>query len=104
MLAAEPGPPPRPRGLRSSTSTAVISSGGPGILAGHDGALDGYAYMLEELAVTDCQRLRKYAADGRGRFSTWLAVVGGGCASINTVGATDGSAATRPARGRQAAR
>lgn len=42
---------------------------------GYDGALDGYAYMLEELRRNDCQRLRKYAADGRGRFSTWLAVV-----------------------------
>src|SRR5690349_24367159 len=39
---------------------------------GYDGALDGYAYMLEELRRNNCQRLRKYAADGRGRFSTWL--------------------------------
>jgi RNA polymerase sigma factor (sigma-70 family) len=42
---------------------------------GYDGALDRYAYMLDELRRNDCRRLRAYAADGRGRFSTWLAVV-----------------------------
>jgi RNA polymerase sigma factor (sigma-70 family) len=42
---------------------------------GYDGALDRYAYMLDELRRADCRRLRTYAADGRGRFSTWLAVV-----------------------------
>src|SRR5689334_13479138 len=42
---------------------------------GYDGALDRYAFMLEELRKDDCRRLRKFAADGRGRFSTWLTVV-----------------------------
>ena len=42
---------------------------------GYDGALDRYAYMLDELRRNDCRRLRTYAADGRGRFSTWLTVV-----------------------------
>jgi RNA polymerase sigma factor (sigma-70 family) len=42
---------------------------------GYDGALDRYAYMLDELRRNDCRRLRAYAADGRGRFSTWLTVV-----------------------------
>jgi RNA polymerase sigma factor (sigma-70 family) len=42
---------------------------------GYDGALDRYAFMLDELRRSDCRRLRAFAADGRGRFSTWLAVV-----------------------------
>jgi RNA polymerase sigma factor (sigma-70 family) len=42
---------------------------------GYDGALDRYTYMLDELRRNDCRRLRAYAADGRGRFSTWLTVV-----------------------------
>jgi RNA polymerase sigma factor (sigma-70 family) len=42
---------------------------------GYDGALDRYAYMLDEIRRGDCRRLRGYSADGRGRFSTWLAVV-----------------------------
>ena len=42
---------------------------------GYDSALDRYAYMLDELRRNDCRRLRAYAADGRGRFSTWLTVV-----------------------------
>jgi RNA polymerase sigma factor (sigma-70 family) len=42
---------------------------------GYDGALDRYAYMLDEIRRGDCRRLRAYSADGRGRFSTWLAVV-----------------------------
>src|SRR5215212_6725757 len=42
---------------------------------GYDGALDRYAFMLDELRRNGCRRLRAYAADGRGRFSTWLTVV-----------------------------
>jgi RNA polymerase sigma factor (sigma-70 family) len=42
---------------------------------GYDGALDRYAFMLDELRRSSCRRLRGFAADGRGRFSTWLAVV-----------------------------
>jgi RNA polymerase sigma factor (sigma-70 family) len=42
---------------------------------GYDGTLDRYAFMLDELRRSDCRRLRTFAADGRGRFSTWLAVV-----------------------------
>lgn len=42
---------------------------------GYDGALDRYAFMLDELRRADCRRLRAFAADGRGRFSTWLTVV-----------------------------
>jgi RNA polymerase sigma factor (sigma-70 family) len=42
---------------------------------GYDGALDRYAYMLDELRRHEFRRLRAYAADGRGRFSTWLTVV-----------------------------
>jgi RNA polymerase sigma factor (sigma-70 family) len=41
----------------------------------YDGGLDRYAFMLDELRKSDYRRLRKFAADGRGRFSTWLTVV-----------------------------
>ena len=76
LLAAEPGP-------AAEAAWASFLDAYSGLLLrvarafwpGYDGALDGYAYMLEELRRKDCQRLRKYAADGRGRFSTWLAVV-----------------------------
>ena len=40
-----------------------------------DGAMDGYAYVLEQLRRDECHRLRAYAADGRSKFSTWLVVV-----------------------------
>jgi RNA polymerase sigma factor (sigma-70 family) len=42
---------------------------------GYDGALDRYAYMLDELRRHDCRRLRRFVADGRSSFATWLAVV-----------------------------
>jgi RNA polymerase sigma factor (sigma-70 family) len=42
---------------------------------GYDGALDRYAFMLDELQRAGYRRLRGFAADGRGTFSTWLAVV-----------------------------
>lgn len=41
----------------------------------YDSAMDRYAYMLEELRRDDFRRLRAYATAGRGKFSTWLAVV-----------------------------
>lgn len=43
--------------------------------AEYDGVLDRYAYLLEELRRDDCRRLRRFVADGRGRFSGWLSVV-----------------------------
>lgn len=42
---------------------------------GYDGAMDRYAFILEELRRDGYRRLRRFSADGRGRFSTWLAVV-----------------------------
>ena len=42
---------------------------------GYDGAMDRYLFILEELRRDDFARLRRFAADGRGRFSTWLVVV-----------------------------
>jgi RNA polymerase sigma factor (sigma-70 family) len=42
---------------------------------GYDGAMDRYVFILEELRRNDYGRLRRFAADGRGRFSTWLVVV-----------------------------
>jgi RNA polymerase sigma factor (sigma-70 family) len=55
----------------SATLMRVATAFAPG----YDGALDRYAYMLDELRRHECRRLRRFAADGRGQFSTWLAVV-----------------------------
>ncbi len=41
----------------------------------YDPVMDRYVYALEQLRQDDFRRLRKYVADGRGRFSTWLTVV-----------------------------
>jgi RNA polymerase sigma factor (sigma-70 family) len=40
-----------------------------------DGAMDGYALVLEQLRADDFRRLRHFIADGRSEFSTWLLVV-----------------------------
>jgi RNA polymerase sigma factor (sigma-70 family) len=42
---------------------------------GYDSAMDRYAFVLEALQRDGFRRLRNYAADGRGRFTTWLVVV-----------------------------
>lgn len=41
----------------------------------HDDAMDRYAFVLEKLRDDDCRRLRRYVADGRSEFTTWLVVV-----------------------------
>lgn len=41
----------------------------------YDGAMDRYAFVLEELRKGDFARLRRFAGDGRSRLSTWLVVV-----------------------------
>lgn len=41
----------------------------------HDAVMDRYAYVLEQLRRDEFHRLRAYAADGRGKFTTWLVVV-----------------------------
>ncbi len=41
----------------------------------YDKAMDRYTFILEKLRENDYARLRRYAADGRGEFSTWLVVV-----------------------------
>lgn len=46
-----------------------------GLGTDYDAVLDRYAYMLDELRRDDCRRLRRFVADGRSTFSTWLAVV-----------------------------
>ena len=40
-----------------------------------DGAMDGYALVLDQLRADDFKRLRRFVADGRSEFSTWLLVV-----------------------------
>jgi RNA polymerase sigma factor (sigma-70 family) len=76
LLAAAPGP------EQEAAWTSFLVAYSPLLLKvatafapGYDGALDRYAYMLDELRRGECRRLRAYCADGRGRFSTWLAVV-----------------------------
>ncbi len=41
----------------------------------HDDAMDHYTFILEKLREDDFRRLRGFAADGRGKFTTWLVVV-----------------------------
>ena len=40
-----------------------------------DGAMDAYAFVLDQLREDDCRRLRGYSARSGARFSTWLLVV-----------------------------
>ena len=44
-------------------------------IADREGAMDAYAVVLERLREDDHRRLRAHAADGRGKFITWLVVV-----------------------------
>jgi RNA polymerase sigma factor (sigma-70 family) len=41
----------------------------------YDEAMDRYSHLLEQLDANDFGRLRAFAANGPGRFSTWLVVV-----------------------------
>ena len=41
----------------------------------HDDAMDHYSFILERLREDDFRRLRAFAANGRGKFTTWLVVV-----------------------------
>ena len=41
----------------------------------YDTSMDAYAFVLDKLRENDLRRLRGYAADGRGKFTTWLVVV-----------------------------
>jgi len=41
----------------------------------YDSSMDAYAFVLEKLREHDARRLRGYASDGRGKFTTWLVVV-----------------------------
>jgi RNA polymerase sigma factor (sigma-70 family) len=41
----------------------------------HDGAMDRYAFILDQLRQDNYRRLRTFAADGRSQFTTWLVVV-----------------------------
>ncbi|MFQ5680292.1 MAG: RNA polymerase sigma factor [Gemmatimonadota bacterium] len=41
----------------------------------YDAAMDRYLYVAERLKDDEFSRLRRFSADGRGKFSTWLVVV-----------------------------
>jgi RNA polymerase sigma factor (sigma-70 family) len=41
----------------------------------HDAVMDRYAWMLDGLRHNNYRRLRPWASDGRGKFTTWLIVV-----------------------------
>jgi RNA polymerase sigma factor (sigma-70 family) len=43
--------------------------------ASHDDAMDAYTFVLEQLGADEYRLLRKYAEDGRSKFTTWLVVV-----------------------------
>lgn len=43
--------------------------------ADHDDVMDRYACILDHLQRDDFHCLRRYVADGRGKFTTWLVVV-----------------------------
>jgi len=45
------------------------------VMPDRDGAMDAYAYVLEQLRRDEFRALRAYVADPRSRFSTWVAVV-----------------------------
>lgn len=41
----------------------------------YDAVMDRYTYAIEQLREDQFRRLRSFAADGRGKFTTWLTVV-----------------------------
>jgi RNA polymerase sigma factor (sigma-70 family) len=45
------------------------------VAAEHDGTMDAYAFVLEQLRADDFRPLRRFSTEGAGRFTTWLAVV-----------------------------
>jgi len=53
----------------------LIMHGARSLGGSHDAVMDRYAYVLEQLRRDDFHKLRGYAADGRGKFTTWLLVV-----------------------------
>jgi RNA polymerase sigma factor (sigma-70 family) len=40
-----------------------------------DAVMDRYAFVLDALRADDCRRLGRFAADGSGKFTTWLVAV-----------------------------
>jgi RNA polymerase sigma factor (sigma-70 family) len=83
-------PPPELRDLLASRDAAVCDAAWAALVArhsrlllhmarlvmpDHEGALDAYAYVLEQLRRDDFRTLRGYVADDRSRFSTWLGTV-----------------------------
>lgn len=55
--------------------TRLILHAAHSVCRDHDGAMDHYAYVLEQLRADDFRRLRAFVADGRSEFSTWLVVI-----------------------------
>jgi len=45
------------------------------VAAKHDGAMDAYAFVLEQLRSDDFRPLRNFSSVGAGSFTTWLTVV-----------------------------
>jgi RNA polymerase sigma factor (sigma-70 family) len=42
---------------------------------GYDDAMDGYAFVLDQLRASDFRRLRRFQAIGSARFTNWLVLV-----------------------------
>src|SRR5262245_48513840 len=95
-MGDQPGIPP-PRSLPSQLSRLLEAADGPEqerawiefldsysrlilyvarrSIRDHDAVMDRYALLIERLREQRCRRLRTFAADGRGKFTTWLVVV-----------------------------
>jgi RNA polymerase sigma factor (sigma-70 family) len=76
LLQARPGP-PRERAWAAFLHeySRLILHVARSFGGSYDEAMDRYAHALELIRNNDFRRLRDYAADGRGKFTTWLVVV-----------------------------
>jgi RNA polymerase sigma factor (sigma-70 family) len=58
-----------------STFSRVILHAVRAVHREHDAVMDAYTFVLDKLREDDVRRLRTFAADGTGKFTTWLVVV-----------------------------
>lgn len=55
--------------------TPLLLHAASSVRPGYDGAMDRFAYLLDQLRRDDFRRLRQFDPDGRAGFPTWLVVV-----------------------------
>lgn len=77
LLAASSGTADRERawGAFAEEYSALLLHVARTLGGDHDAVMDRYLFILEALRRDDYRRLRQYASDGRGKFTTWLMVV-----------------------------